>query len=301
MWLRTCCSLKTMLSKVLLKLGLEMKTDMLKSLSARGFAAVLIVICVGLVTACDSTSSDVENDARPFPVFDGGGFDGGGETQPNPEHDPTVTALERLQDTQSSVVYGRVVKVEPVLDRFNDIFVDDEWVEQTTCDASMIEPALRVRLHVEQASWDGGEGKEVLLGLHREKMRNPYPILRNDAPLTWSDDHTYFPKGAYLGATGKFNDEGTFVAHIPFFSVDDAGQVEVPASTPDAGSLEGYTLQDLVEGLHATREEAYERVTDAFGPLESACVEYSDPATDSSTPTGIDCDDDENASLDVCR
>lgn len=274
-----------------------MKPEVQKSkrwLNAFGIA----LLCASFGVACGDSTNE-QNETQPFPNFEN---ENGMVADPNYK-DSGLSGVETLQSWNTSVVYGEVLRVEPVTNRYEDVHEDGEWVPGTTCDGALT-PALRVHLRVEEASWPVDEEETVILGLHTQRMHKPVPEMRDDrAAVSWSDGQGYFAKGARFGAVGKFDSSGIFIPDIPFFSVDAEGNVVLPKGHESDPELSGQTLNGLVSGLDMSRDEVFqEHVNDAWGKLKSACMAGNDEdEVRESHFSGIDCDAPENADLEECE
>lgn|SRR5690625_625349 len=275
-----------------MRTGEHMKTFQRTSFLAAG----LLVLGASLMGACADLVE--ESASAPFPVFQFAG-----DKTVDPDYDPETVTLKVQREHGLSVVYGEVVKVEPVVDLFSKVPVKDEWVHPTRCASDEVQPALRVHVRVKQASWPTEKDEVVVLGIHLDKMIEPYPTLYHGKDLTWSDGEQYFPKGATFGALGKFNSEEQLVVSPVFFSVDSDGQVVLPEAYKNEPFLAGRTLKELTEGLRASREEVRTNVDDRLGPLYSRCMTHTaepEPEPDNDNIQPIDCDLPENVDSKPC-
>lgn len=120
-----------------------------------------------------------------------------------------TTVDAALSDGSWPFVVGRIESVKPVLDLF--IRSGEPGASSRVCDRlGDAEPALRITLRVEQASWDLRPEEHLVLAVSANAFYgySVWPELTKGGALRWSDGGTYFPKGARIAAIGGLMENG---------------------------------------------------------------------------------------------
>lgn len=125
---------------------------------------------------------------------------------------PTVDEI--LSDGSWPVTVASIESVEPVLDSFaraKDGFTYSDQICSKLADA---DPALRVRIRVEQTSWDAEIGTVLTMVLDAGSLNNfeAVPLLDGKGRLEWSDGNHYFRTGGRLLVIGGLLETGELYA-----------------------------------------------------------------------------------------
>ena len=118
------------------------------------------------------------------------------------------TSVDQLLDQgRWPVVTGTIRSVSPVLDSFSYT----EEGEQTCRHLEYAEPAIRIVIALDKASWDSAEaGGELTLALDSSAFLafEVSPSLSASGKLGWTDGRSYLPVGARVAAVGGLLETG---------------------------------------------------------------------------------------------
>lgn len=112
------------------------------------------------------------------------------------------------------LVYGRVEKVEPVLDAFIDVDSDDRTVQQR-CDGQ-VTPAIRIQLRVEQGSWKEAADAPLTITLEPDALHQSefQPFIEKDGDLAWTTKPAFLAPGSTVAFGGALIDAHTMVTKL---------------------------------------------------------------------------------------
>lgn len=189
---------------------------------------------------------------------------------------PFKSINEAIENGYYSFAYGTILSTEPVLDTFNWNPAAQE--KTSNCEAD-IDPALRIRLRLEDATWDWSKEPILEVGTLSSGFvssnAKPY-VEAGTKDVLWSDGGKYFSEGDQIGVFGAFAEEGYYlVLSQNFFTVSREGKIEnFRRMTCLDDDLNGRTFDELVKISHAARKGEKVRITPPeTSPLYSRCVE----------------------------
>ena len=162
------------------------------------FSSSALLLAALLVSGCAQESG-------VLPPYDDSGP--GGAPINCGEDRTTVDAS--LSDGSWPFVVGRIESVKPVLDSF--VRSGEPGAAARTCGRlEDAEPALRIALRVEQASWDLRPEERLVLAVDANAFYgySVWPELTNSGALRWSDGGVYFPQGARIATIGGLMENG---------------------------------------------------------------------------------------------
>lgn len=231
--------------------------------------AILLCAVFGLSGCADKLPDQV------FPALQGGSSDipVGGTC------DPEITTVDALIDAgRFHFAYGKIERVEPVLDRFN--YIASTHADQTTCDG-YVDPNIRVFLRVENASWDWDRDHLMEIGFTMGAFHqtSAFPVYRSRSGLSWSDGKQYFAKGETLGVNGSFVDHNYFLVSVrSMFEIDENNAISgyPPLSSCYEGNINGRDVDETIQRLwDASKGETPHIPPELLsGPLYSECSDW---------------------------
>lgn len=162
---------------------------------------------------------------------------------------PNGTSVDKaLSDGSWPVLVASIESVKPVLDSFYRSGAHSDRACNRLQDA---EPALRVALRVEQASWGIEEGESLTLVLNSGAFQSfeVQPILRRNGSLAWSDGNSYLTTGGRLLVIGGLLETGELYGSGSFLlEVDAENLVQgYRESRCVGGTLNGRDVSDVVK------------------------------------------------------
>jgi len=232
---------------------------------------VLIIAAALLVGACNDSAN------TPFP-------------KPNPPSNnshvdepiggvcggiPFKTYDEAIDGGHYSFAYGTIVKTEPVLDLFD--WNSNAGEGRKTCDGD-IDPALRITVRLENASWDFDAEDLLTVGVSANvwgaTAASPH-VNAGKKGIEWSDGHTYFQSGDSIGMLGAFSKHEDFrVASTNFFTIDKNGAISnFRQSNCVKGELNNVDVNEVIARSHTANHGEKPYIKGELGPLNSACTE----------------------------
>ena len=196
----------------------------------------------------------------------------------------TVDAL--LENGNWPFVLGYVESVEPVMDQF----IHESYIYNDTPCADWFhsEPALRVRIQIEETSWDRPKDEKFLtLGFNYHAYSPNLDLdvaFNEDGTLTWTDGNSYFTKGTRVLAIGGQIPSGDFfTGPANVFEVDAKGSISkfTPISCVD-GTLNGRDVYDVLDEARRAGDGRVPKMNGEVQPLATFC----NTLTESNWPDG---------------
>lgn len=250
------------------------------------YLRLLLVLALFMLIGCDEDVAS--NTTFPFPTTTNTGH-----TDISSPALDFVLGIEGYQQRKESAFYGKITRVEPILDNYGQRLVDGKLVDLTECpgDETEIIPALRLHMELERATWDTkGESKLVVSVPYDCFLPVQARMTGEKGKVRWSDGENYFSVGTRFGSFGRLDKNGVWNIGFPLFVVDDDDTLvfekELFYAEGSDGhekfsreDLEGTTFAELEKALHLSYDDAHATyVMEEVVPLVSECgPEFGDP------------------------
>lgn len=191
---------------------------------------------------------------------------------------PNGTSVDKaLSDGSWPVLVASIESVKPVLDSFYQSGAKDAYSDRACTRLEDAEPALRVALRVEQASWGVAEGESLTLVLDAGAFQGfkVEPILQKNGSLAWSDGNSYLKKGGRLLIIGGLLETGELYASGRFLLEVDAENLVQGYREAQCvgGTLNGRDVSDVVKQASEAWNGERPMMRGELPPLATLCFD----------------------------
>lgn len=186
---------------------------------------------------------------------------------------PYETVDERLE-AGMELAMGTVQRVEPILDEFTTPH-SDERATFDTCEGT-IQPALRVHLQVEHASWDAKDTVVVRVeadALHQSEFQ---PRIGENQRIQWEKTPEFLREGASLAVGGGLVDSQQMATKLTGLYPLQDGRIteDFDAKNPCMkDDFAGRDARELIERVRSAEKREAVDMSEVLHLFSSFCLE----------------------------